>query len=83
MTNGKSFGKVVTFDQHVENYKNKDELEQYKRLVEISSVVKSGNTNQGIRLMIKEFDSVERAIKLHEELKEKIFAGWQPESNPF
>ncbi|MCX6798107.1 MAG: hypothetical protein NTX66_02765 [Candidatus Falkowbacteria bacterium] len=78
VSNGKSFGKAMSFEQHVENYPDKDELKQYKRLQEISGVMQSGATDRAIQLMVEEFESPENAISLFEALKKKVFKGWEP-----
>lgn len=78
MSTGKSYGKPMNFEQHVENYPNKDELQQYKRLQEISNMMHSEQKDQVWSLLEKEFQSVENAISLFETLKKKIFTGWEP-----
>ena len=77
MSLGKSYGKPMTFKQHVENHPDKDELKQYKRLQEISNMMLSGQTGRAMECMVKEFQSVENAISLFETLKKKIFIGWE------
>jgi len=76
MNLGMSHGKKATFEQHVESYPNKDELQQYKRLKEISEMMYSGKTDQAMEYMVKEFQSIENAISLFESLKKKVFSGW-------
>ncbi len=78
MSQGKSYGKLMSFAQHVENHPDKDELKQYKRLQEISDIMRSGRTDEAMKLMIEEFQSVENTISLFETLKQKIFTGWEP-----
>ena len=39
MSTGKSYGKPMSFKQHVENHPDKDELKQYKRLQELSDMM--------------------------------------------
>ncbi|MCX6822582.1 MAG: hypothetical protein NTX91_01105, partial [candidate division SR1 bacterium] len=59
MITGKSYGKPMSFAQHVENHPDKDELKQYKRLQEISDIMGLGQTAEAVKLMVKEFQSVE------------------------
>ena len=77
MSEGKSYGKPMSFAQHVENHPDKDELKQYKRLREISNMMLSGQTGRAMECMVKEFTSVENAISLFETLKKKVFTGWE------
>jgi hypothetical protein len=77
MNSGTSYGKRMTFEEHVESYPNKEELQQYKRLNEISTMMHSGQTDQAMGYMVKEFQSIENAITLFEELKKKVFSGWK------
>ena len=77
MSNGKSFGKAMSFEQHLDNYPDKEELKKYQRLQEISKIMQSGNTATAMRLMAEEFESVENAITLFEALKQKVFKGWE------
>jgi hypothetical protein len=37
----------------------------------------SGQTDQAMGYMVKEFQSIENAITLFEELKKKDFSGWK------
>jgi hypothetical protein len=78
MSTGKSYGKPMTFEQHVENHPDKEELQQYKRLQAISNMMHSGKTGRAIECLRKEFTSVENAISLFETLKKKVFTGWEP-----
>ena len=77
MSTGKSYGKPMSFKQHVENHPDKDELKQYKRLQELSDMM-SEQKDEVWSLLEKEFQSVENAIVLLETLKKKIFTGWEP-----
>ncbi|HCB51943.1 TPA: hypothetical protein DEP21_05275 [Patescibacteria group bacterium] len=78
MSLGLSYGKKMTFEEHVESYPNKEELQQYKRLFEISNIMYSGQTDLAEKLLEEEFESIDNAIALLEELKKKIFSGWKP-----
>ncbi|MCX6824143.1 MAG: hypothetical protein NT085_03365 [candidate division SR1 bacterium] len=78
MSTGKSYGKLMTFEQHVENHPNKDELKQYRRLQELTEMMHSEQKDEVWSLLEKEFQSVENAISLFETLKKKIFTGWEP-----
>jgi len=78
---GKSHGKYMSFGQHVDNYPDKEELAQYRRLQEISALMSSstpGGSAIAMKQMKDEFGSVERAVTLFEDLKTKIFKGWEP-----
>lgn len=78
MSYGKSYGKPMNFEQHVENHPNKDELKQYRRLQELTEMMHSEQKDEVWSLLEKEFQSVENAISLFEELKQKVFTGWEP-----
>lgn len=75
---GLSHGAPMTFEEHVEGYSNKEELKQYRRLMQISDIMHDGKTNEATLCMIEEFQSVDNAVDLLWKLKEKIFEGWIP-----
>lgn len=75
---GLSHGRQMTFEEHVESYSNKEELTQYQRLLQISDIMHDGKTDEAVLCMIEEFQSVDNAVNLLRELKEKIFEGWVP-----
>lgn len=78
MSNGKSFGKAMSFEQHLENYPDKEELKKYRRLQEISKIMQSGDMIAAKQLLVEEFESIGNAIALLEALNRKVFKGWEP-----
>jgi hypothetical protein len=70
-TYGKSNGTLMTFDQHLANYSDKEELATWKRIHELLKANKQQSLN-------KEFGSFGEAAARLEEITKKIFKDWVP-----
>lgn len=78
---GKSNGVYMSFQQHLDNYEDKEELKIFLRAQEIGRLASDMETNSEkiYSLLIEEFGSVDSAMEKFETVTAAITKNWEPE----